>query len=146
MIRYLPQHRLLPNAVKIKTVFRLLNVDWQEFVTMFEAFSILRNNKINTLSGGERRVIETYLVLKSPGKIILMDEPFSHIAPLYIERFKQMIELKKQIKAIIITDHYYLDVLDTADNLYLLKNGCTKRIDNIKDLEDYKYLNSGRLD
>jgi ABC-type lipopolysaccharide export system ATPase subunit len=40
--------------------------------------------------------VETYLVLKSDKKIVLLDEPFSHIAPLYIEQFKQLIELEKK--------------------------------------------------
>ncbi len=36
-------------------------------------------------------------------------------------------------------------IIDTSDNIYLLKNGCTKLIKNINELEDYKYLSIGSL-
>lgn len=145
-IGFLPQHALAPNNIKLKTVFKLFKLDWAEFISAFESFSYVRNTKIKSLSGGERRVLETYLILKSQKDIVLLDEPFSHIAPLYIEKFKAIIAKEKQTKAIILTDHYYRDVIEASDELYLLKNGCTTLIDNLEALEDYKYLNVGSLD
>lgn len=144
-ISFLPQHHLSSNNLRISTLFKLLNVNWFEFSNLFESFSFYWDSKINTLSGGERRVLETYLILKSEKEIILLDEPFSHIAPLYIEKFKELIEVEKQSKAIILTDHYFKDVNDSSDDLYLLKNGCTKRIENLEELEDYQYLNVGMI-
>jgi ABC-type multidrug transport system ATPase subunit len=142
---YLPQHHLAPDHLKIKTLFQLLLLDWKAFVSHFESFSPYYNSKLNQISGGERRVIETYAVLKQAGDIILLDEPFSNIAPLYVETIKQLISAEKAQKAIIITDHYYRDVIDICDELYLLSNGCTKKIENLEELEDYKYLNLGSL-
>ncbi|MBN2867554.1 MAG: ABC transporter ATP-binding protein, partial [Flavobacteriaceae bacterium] len=78
-------------------------------------------------------------------EIILLDEPFSNISPLYIEKIKQLIEIEKKQKVIILTDHNYQDVIAISDNIYLLKNGCTKLIKNITELEDYNYLNLGTL-
>jgi ABC-type multidrug transport system ATPase subunit len=144
-ISFLPQHDLSPNSLKIKTLFKFLKVDWFEFSMLFESFSSYWDSNISTLSGGERRVLETYLILKGQKDIILLDEPFSNIAPLYIEKFKELIQIEKQSKAIIITDHYFKDVIDSSDDLYLLKNGCTKFIENIEELEDYQYLNPQTL-
>lgn len=140
-IALLPQHDLVPNNLKIKLIFKVMKVDWFEFISVFESFSFYWDSKISTLSGGERRVLETYLILKSPKDIILLDEPFSNISPLYIEKFKSLIQKEKQHKAIIITDHYFRDVIETSDDLYLLKNGCTKVIHHLEELEDYQYLN-----
>ena len=145
LVGFLPQHAMAPNNIKIKTLFKLLKVDWFDFIKKFESFSYYRDSKIHTLSGGEQRVLETYLVLKSDKKIVFLDEPFSHIAPLYIEKFKELIHIEKQSKAIILTDHYFQDVIESSDDLYLLKNGCTKLIENLKELEDYQYLNLGTL-
>jgi ABC-type multidrug transport system ATPase subunit len=92
----LPQHSHVPKDLKIKTIFKLLKVDWLEFTSVFQSLSFSKETRFLTLSGGERRVVETYLVLKSDKKIVLLDEPFSHIAPLYIEQFKQLIELEKK--------------------------------------------------
>ncbi len=144
-IGFLPQHPLAPNNLKTKTIFKLLKLVWSEFSNVFESLSFYPDSKMNTLSGRERRVLETHLILKSKKEIILLDEPFSHIAPLYIEKFKALIEIEKRKKAIIITDHYFRDVIETSDNLYLLKNGCTKIIQNTLELEDYNYLSIGSL-
>jgi ABC-type multidrug transport system ATPase subunit len=144
-IRFLPQHSLIPDGIKVKTLFKLLKVDWFEFIRIFEVFSFFKDTKIRTLSGGERRVIETYLILKSPKSIIVLDEPFSHIAPLYVEKFKDLIKIEKLKKAIIISDHSYRDVIETSDALYLLKNGGTKLINTLEELEDYNYLSIGTL-
>lgn len=144
-IHFLPQHGLAPNYIKIKTIFNLMRVDWLVFISDFPTFSTFKNNKMKTLSGGERRIIETYLILKSPVNIILLDEPFSHIAPLYIEKIKELIQEEKHKKTIIITDHYFKEVIESSDDLYLLKNGCTKRITQLDELEDYQYLKVGML-
>ena len=145
LITYLPQYHFIPNTIKIKSVFKLFNISWDHFISVFETFSIYKNIKFNMLSGGERRLLETYIILKSDRKIILLDEPFSHLAPLHIEKVKALISEEKQHKAIIITDHMYRHIVDVSDSLYLIKDGHTKRIDNLIELEDYKYLSIGAL-
>ena len=142
---YLPQYHLTPNNLKIKTLFQLLKLDWEDFISHFESFSLYYNSKLNSFSGGERRVIETYTVLRQKGDIVLLDEPFSNIAPLHIEKIKNLIRSEKSHKAIIITDHYFRDVISLSDDLYLLNNGCTKKIEKLEELEDYKYLNLDTL-
>ena len=70
-----------------------------------------------------------------------MDEPFNGISPLIIERIKSLISKHKKDKIIILSDHRYDDVLEMTDDLYLLKNGSTKLISKITELEDYGYIN-----
>src|SRR5690606_38040587 len=142
---YLPQHHLAPDQLQIKTLFLLMKLDWEEFISHFKNFHSYYNTKISRLSGGERRVIETYVVLKQEGDVVLLDEPFSNISPLHIDQIKKLISIEKTHKIIIITDHYYQDVIDICDSLYLLNNGCTKKIDKLEELEDYGYLNFGNL-
>ncbi len=146
LVGYLPQYNFIPNSIKIKNAFKLFNVSWHDFITIFETFQIFKNSKINKLSGGERRLIETYIILKSDKKIIFLDEPFSHLAPLYIESIKTLISEEKEHKIIIITDHMYRHIIDISNNIYLIKNGNTKLINDLKELEDYKYLTTGNLD
>ncbi|MBA6152975.1 ATP-binding cassette domain-containing protein [Gelidibacter maritimus] len=145
MASYLPQHQLAPDHLKVKTLFQMMNLEWNTFVNHFEKFQNYYNTRISKLSGGERRVIETYSILKREAAIVLLDEPFSNISPLHIEKIKKLIEIEKSEKIIIITDHYFNDVIDMSDTLYLLKNGCTKIIDNLEELEDYNYINPGKL-
>ena len=145
LITYLPQHHFIPKIIKLKTVFKLFKVSWNDFLNVFESFNIYENFKINKLSSGEQRLIETYIVLKTNRKIVLLDEPFSHLSPLYIEKISKLIKQEKQNKAIVITDHMYKHIIDISDTIYFLKGGYSKLIKNLKELEDYKYLSVGAL-
>jgi len=139
-VSYLPQHDLLPKVIKTITAFNLFRVDWHQFISNFQSFSIYKNIPIAELSNGEVRLIETYLILNKDCKIILLDEPFSFIAPVYIEQLKtHILELKKE-KIIVITDHYYQDVLSISDSTYLLKDGYSKLITNMENLAIAGYL------
>ena len=139
-VSLLPQHHFTPNQTKIATVFKLLKVDWFSFVSEFPKFEIFKNKRFNRLSGGERRVIEIYLILKKASQIVLLDEPFNGVAPLYIETIKAIINQEKKHKIIILTDHRYDEVIDVSDTIYLIKNGCSKLINDLSELKDYQYL------
>ncbi len=142
---YLPQYHFIPDRLKIIKVFKIFKISWSKFITYFELFSTYKNMNFNKLSGGERRLIEIYIILKSHRKIILLDEPFSNVSPLHIETLKTIIAEEKQNKVIIITDHMYNYIVDVSDTIYLIKNGSTKLINNVIELEDYKYLSEGKL-
>lgn len=51
------------------------------------------------LSGGEARVAEMFLVLNSEADFYILDEPFSNIAPVYVERMQELIRERKRAKA-----------------------------------------------
>lgn len=145
VIGFLPQHNFVPKFLTASNVFKLMKVEWKEFTFIFEKFSRYENYTLDRLSGGERRIIEVYLILKGNFKIILLDEPFSHIEPLHIEKIKTLINIEKQNKIIIITDHLYKHIIESADNIYLLKDGHSKLIDDIKELEFYRYISEASL-
>ena len=141
LVKYLPQHHFIPNGMRLKKVMMLFNLHWDTFITDFKEFTNFDNLKFKTLSGGQRRLLETYIILKSESKIVFLDEPFSHLAPLHIERVKTIIKEEKKSKAILITDHMYQHIIEASDSLYLLHNGGTKLINKLNELEDYNYLN-----
>ncbi|WP_179352787.1 ATP-binding cassette domain-containing protein [Winogradskyella vidalii] len=143
--KYLPQYNFIPNNFKLTFIFKLYGLDWPTFIKHVEAFSIYEHAKINALSGGERRIVETYIILKAKSKIVFLDEPFSHLAPLQIDTIKQLIAKEKKDKIIVISDHMYQHIIDSSDVIYLLKNGSTKKIEQLTELEDYKYLSEGSL-
>ncbi len=144
-VKYLPQYNFIPKSIKLKNVFKAFKVDLEEFLVEFNSFSKYKNGTIKNLSGGECRVIETYLIIKSPSEIVLLDEPFSHIAPLYIEHIVKLIKKEKMNKIFIVSDHNYEQIINISNSLYLLKNGYSKLINSLDDLENYNYLNFGSL-
>ncbi|WP_179320886.1 ATP-binding cassette domain-containing protein [Winogradskyella helgolandensis] len=142
---YLPQYNFIPSEVTLAFVFKLYAIDWNIFIENFEAFSIYKTARFNALSGGERRIIETYIILKTKSEIVFLDEPFSHLSPLHIDTVKQLIEEEKKEKAIIISDHMYQHIIEASDTIYLLDSGTTKKVEKLTELEDYKYLSEGTL-
>ncbi|WP_420601626.1 ATP-binding cassette domain-containing protein [Flagellimonas sp.] len=139
-IAYLPQHSLLPKGIKVVRAFKLFNADWHAFLSTFETFKVYNNDRISELSSGEIRVIETYLILNLRKDIILLDEPFSFIAPVYIERFKKLIQDKKTESIILMTDHFYRDIMQISNRVYLFKDGSSKLITTKEDLVDNGYI------
>lgn len=145
LVTYLPQHSLVPKSMKIRKAFKFYKTDWKGFTGIFPEMEKYRNSRMGRLSGGEARVVEIYLSLKSPSHLVLLDEPFSHLAPVLVERITPVILREKEKKAIIITDQLYHPVIALADDLYLLKNGCSGLVTDLKDLENYNYLNPKTL-
>jgi len=139
-IAFLPQHRLLPKNIKLSKAFAFFNLDWSVFTGIFDSFKIYEQARTTELSSGELRLVETYLVLCSGKNIILLDEPFSFIAPIYVEKFKELIRERKRESIIIVTDHFYREIMDISDTVYLLKNGYSKYIQNNEELKNEGYI------
>ena len=142
----LTQDNFVPGRLSLIDAFKTFHVDWVGFKNTFPQLNIYKNMKFASLSSGAQRIVEVYIALKCNRKIILLDEPFNGIAPLYIGIFKTILLKEKQQKIILLTDHRYDEVLSISDTLYLLKNGCAKPVKNLNELEDYNYLPKGCLE
>ncbi|MFN8345836.1 MAG: ATP-binding cassette domain-containing protein [Spirosomataceae bacterium] len=123
LVRYLPQHPLTPASMRVGEAFEWYGIRTDS--VNCEKMPLLKNQRMGQLSGGERRFLETLMLLLSPVQFVLLDEPFSHLSPLYVEQLKTIIQTQKANKGILITDHLYREVLDVADQTYLLQNGTT---------------------
>lgn len=143
--KYLPQHNFIPDFLSIRKALQLYEVAEEDFRSFFVEDSFDLSQKFRNLSGGQRRIVEVFLTLKSSSRIILLDEPFSHISPVQVEAIKKLIATEKQHKIIVITDHLYREITAVSDTIYLIKNGSSKRVDKLTELEDYKYISEGNL-
>ncbi|MDQ7918580.1 ABC transporter ATP-binding protein [Mesonia sp. MT50] len=140
LIAYLPQFSYLPAHMTLKKAFYLYEISWKDFVAKFPSFKPMERFRKAEISGGELRLVETYLILRSKAKILLLDEPFSNLSPLYIAHLKEIIQEIKNQKIIVLTDHFYNDVLDAADKIYLCKNRKLQLMKNQQELIDQGYL------
>jgi ABC-type multidrug transport system ATPase subunit len=102
-IKYLPQHHFLPSHLKIKKVISLF-CDRKHAEVISENFRIkpLLEKKCAALSGGEKRLIEIFLIIFSQAEFILLDEPFSGIAPVYREEVKELIKDQSEDKDLLL--------------------------------------------
>ena len=98
------------------------------------------NKKSKQLSGGERRILEIFLIIFSNAKYILLDEPFNGVAPIHKEEIKKIIIAQSKNKGFIITDHDYRNILDIATKIVLIHDGRTKEIKNNDELIRYGYI------
>ncbi len=138
---YLPQNSFVPDYLKVKTAFELYETNFEKIITYFPELKTYYTQQISQLSGGERRLMETLLILFRPVQFVLLDEPFSHLSPIMVERLQVIIQEEKINKGIIITDHLYKTIVTNSDDLYLISNHRTYLINAKEELVRWGYLN-----
>ena len=78
-------------------------------------------------------------VIYHPNYCSILDEPFTALTPLVIDKVKEILVKEKEKKGFIISDHLYRHVIDISDNIYLLSNGYIQMIKELSDLEKFGY-------
>lgn len=141
-IGYLPQDSFLPKHLKVRDIIPMFYEDGDAQDLIFRAPFVekIAARKAGLLSMGERRYLELLLVAHLPHPFLLLDEPFSMIGPLYKEAIIQFLLSLKAKKGILLTDHYYQDVLDIADRNFVLSNGVLSSAQTREDLKNKGYL------
>lgn len=139
-VAYLPQDFFIPGHLKIKQLVENYTNIYRKELLNLKLISENEHKILYDLSGGERRLIELLLILYSDSTFILLDEPFSQLSPVLIEEIQKHLIKFKHRKGIILTDHYYQHILDSADRIVLLYNGCNYKINSIEDLQLHGYL------
>lgn len=139
-ISYLPQDNFVPNNVNLKQAIDIFCNEYKEVLMRIKFVKDNLKTKFRTFSGGESRYLECLLMIYSNSKFVLLDEPFSQLAPLLVDELKLHINFAKEFKGFIITDHYYRSILDVADRIVLLHNGCNYKIETTDDLMLHGYL------
>ncbi len=126
MITYLPQHNFLPSSVTIKKIISNFKLNLSDFLQFLPEFKLRLDEKISRLSGGEKRIIEVYTIIKSNSEFSILDEPFTNLSPIQIESIKELILKEKLQKGFIITDHLQHHIQEIQDWVYELHDGKLK--------------------
>lgn len=140
LLTYLPQFNFIPSFISLKRIFKDFDLNYDEFIILFPEFKSKSNFVIRNLSGGQRRLIEVYVIIKSKSKFSMLDEPFSHLMPLQIEKIKEIMHNERKTKGFLITDHMFRQVTDICDNLYVLTDGKSHLTNDITDIEKLGYV------
>lgn len=139
-IRYLPQFHYLPNSLSLRRIFTDFELEYNAFTERFPEFIGRQRDSIGRLSVGERRLTEMYVLIKSKSRFVMLDEPFTQLTPIQIEKVKLLLLEEKENKGLFITDHIYKHVVDISDSIYVLVNGKTHITKDITDLERLGYI------
>ncbi|MGC8657819.1 MAG: LPS export ABC transporter ATP-binding protein [Desulfomonilaceae bacterium] len=133
-ISYLPQEtsvfRKLTVAQNVMAILETVETDkhirsqrLEELLAELD-ISSLRNQRAESLSGGQKRRLEITRALVTQPSFVLLDEPFAGLDPIVIlEIQKIIIKLKQTGIGIIITDHNAREILGVCDKVYLLDKG-----------------------
>jgi len=139
LIVCLPQSNFIPKSLTLSRVFQDFDLEYSEFQNRFLEFTKREKDTVGSLSGGERRLLELYIIVRSKSLFALLDEPFTQLNPLQIEKARQLLTEERARKGMLITDHMYRHVIDICDTLYVLANGKTYLTKNIADIEALGY-------
>ena len=142
LLMFLPQFNFIPKGLSLKRVFDDFDLDYSLFEKRFTGSTTGYKSNIRNLSGGEHRLVELYIIVKSITRFVILDEPFTHLSPIQAEEVTKLLLEEKDNKGILITDHLSKYITDICDNLYLLADGkihLTKEIGEIEVLGYAKF-------
>jgi len=84
----------------------------------------LKDNRGDSLSGGERRRVEIARALAAEPRFILLDEPFAGVDPISIVDIQRIIRyLSRRGIGVLITDHNVRETLGICDRAYIVNEG-----------------------
>jgi len=133
-IAYLPQASMLPADVPVRTVVRSADLSSSQVP---DRLSSRMDQRVRTLSGGERRLLEVAIVLGLEREYVLLDEPFTGVEPILIDAIGTRIErAAAQGTGVLVTDHYHQHVTPLADEAYVLWQKQCDRLDGDAPIRD----------
>lgn len=145
-ISYLPQENFIPNSFSIKkTIILSIAKDKIQDFCADEMIRSILAKKIKHLSGGELRYLEIKLILNNASKFVLLDEPYTGLSPIMIDKVNDLITEMSSRKGIIITDHNYENVIKVSAKLSLMKEGKLHHLKHKNDLVEKGYLKVGMI-
>ncbi len=141
-VAYLPQQEYLPTGITTRNLLPLIFNDAEKLDRIFYAPLVedFAHRKLHDLSVGERKYLGILILCQLDHPFLLLDEPFTMIDPLCKDLIKTLLVATKETKGILLSDHYYDDVLQITDRNYLLKEGSLVPVAGRADLERWGYL------
>lgn len=101
----------------------------------FEVLAKRKDQKANTLSGGEQQMLTIARGLMLKPKLLMLDEPSLGLAPFMVEKLAQIIvRLHKEGLTILLVEQNARVALGLADRGYVLETGSVVASGNASDL------------
>lgn len=127
-VAYLSQTFELPKFLRVEQVLEYSNtMPEAESNTLYDVCQIshLLKRKTDQLSGGEKQRIALARLLITSPRLLLLDEPFSHLDMVHKNTLKAVIrDIGKRLKiTCMLVSHDPADTLSWADKILVMKDG-----------------------
>lgn len=154
-----PDHQIISDRVYHELAFGLENQSMEltlmrqkiaEFLQYFNLTSMY-HAQTDTLSGGQKQILNLASILLTQPKVVLLDEPLSQLDPMMQETFMHMLKkLNEEYETtIIMVEHHYERVLPICNRVMLLEEGkltyCGNTVPTIKELLEKQHILSKGL-
>ncbi|MFH1379000.1 MAG: LPS export ABC transporter ATP-binding protein [bacterium] len=114
----------------LKAILEMLPITLNEKEEKLEHYltelglQLVRMQRADTLSGGEKRRCEIARALVTDPKFLLLDEPFVGIDPIAVNDIQNIVSLlREKGLGILITDHNVRETLEIIDRAYIMFEG-----------------------
>lgn len=127
-IAYLSQHFELQKSLRVEQVLTYANATTDRLSSrLFAVCQIdhLLTRRTDQLSGGEKQRVAICRLLISSPRLLLLDEPFSHLDMVHKNTLKDVIrDIGEKLRiTCIMVSHDPLDTLSWAGKILVMKNG-----------------------
>lgn len=144
MISYLPDKSYLNDWMKIDQLVEFFADFYKDFsketaYEMLESLNLTGNQKLKSLSKGNKEKVQLILVMSRKAKLYLLDEPIAGVDPAardYI--LKTILTSYNPEASVIISTHLIADVEQVLDEIIFIKDGeimLTSTVDGIREKE-----------
>ncbi len=112
----------------------------EAFAWLSSTFPILAeraNQPAGQLSGGEQQIVAFARAMSSYPKLLLLDEPFLGLAPVWIQRISDAVrEIQRRGTTILMTEQMARPALKLATRGYIMRGGEVRRSGTVADIGD----------
>ncbi|EHJ52162.1 ABC transporter ATP-binding protein [Streptococcus macacae] len=142
LISYLPDTTYLNDKMKVRDILRLFedfyaNFDRQKAEQLLEDLAIDQDEKLKSLSKGNKEKVQLILVMSRKAKLYILDEPIGGVDPAtrdYI--LKTIINNYSEDASILISTHLIADIEQILDEVIFINQGNIILQENADDLRE----------